>query len=146
LCSGTRFRWDRTASPIIGVSETGGTMANPFCHMELTTDNPGKAKEFYGKLFGWGLEDTQMPNGTYTMVTAGEGPGGGIMQKPNPQVPTAWLPYVLVDSVESTVAKARQLGGKIMMDKQVIPQMGAFAIVSDPTGGAIGVWEEAKKK
>ena len=22
-------------------------MANPFCHVELSTDNPGKAKEFY---------------------------------------------------------------------------------------------------
>ena len=56
-------------------------MANPFVHIELSTDNPGKAKEFYGKLFKWGIEDMPMPDGTYTMVKPGEGPGGGMMKK-----------------------------------------------------------------
>jgi len=120
-------------------------MANPFVHIELTTDDLGKAKEFYGKLFKWSLEDMPMPDGTYTMVKAGEGPGGGMMKKPSPEVPTAWLPYVQVDSVSDTVATAKKLGARIMKDKTPIPGMGAFAIVLDPTGGAIGVWEMAKK-
>jgi uncharacterized protein len=120
-------------------------MANPFVHIELTTDNLGKAKEFYGKLFSWNLEDMPMPDGTYTMIKAGEGPGGGMMAKPAPEVPTAWLPYVQVDSVEETVAKTKKLGGKVMKDKTPIPGMGAFAILLDPTGGAIGVWEMTKK-
>src|SRR2546430_7502451 len=104
-------------------------MANPFVHVELTTDDLGKAKEFYGKLFKWVLEDTPMPDGTYTMVKPGDGTGGGMMKKPSPQVPTAWLPYVQVDSVEATVATAKKLGGKIMKDKTPIPDMGAFAIL-----------------
>ncbi len=121
-------------------------MANPFVHIELTTDNVGKAKEFYGALFSWSLEDMPMPNGKYTMVKAGDGPGGGIMGKPSPEVPTAWLPYVEVDNVDATVAKAKKLGAKIMRDKTPIPEMGSFAILVDPTGGAIGVWETGKKK
>jgi predicted enzyme related to lactoylglutathione lyase len=120
-------------------------MANPFVHIELTTDDLGKAKEFYGKLFTWTLEDMPMPNGTYTMLKAGEGPGGGMMKKPSPEVPTAWLPYVQVDSIDETVAKAKKLGGKIMKDKTAIPKMGSFAILIDPTGGAIAVWEVEKK-
>ena len=120
-------------------------MANPFVHIELTTDNLGKAKEFYGKLFKWTLEDMPMPNGTYTMLKAGEGPGGGMMNKPSPEVPTAWLPYVQVDSVDDAVAQAKKLGGKVMKDNPPIPGMGAFAILLDPTGGAIGVYENAKK-
>ena len=121
-------------------------MANPFVHIELTTDNLGKAKEFYGQLFSWKLEDTPMPDGTYTMVKAEGGPGGGMMNKPSPEVPTAWLPYVQVDSVDATVAKAKKLGARIMKDKTPIPEMGAFAILLDPTGGAIGVFENAAKK
>jgi predicted enzyme related to lactoylglutathione lyase len=120
-------------------------MKNSFCHVELTTDNPGKAKEFYGQLFSWTFEDAPMPGGTYTMIKPGEGPGGGLMQKPNAQVPTAWLAYVMVDSVENTVAKARKLGGKVLMDKTPIPNMGAFAVLSDPTGGVLGVYEEKSK-
>lgn len=120
-------------------------MGNPFVHIELTTDNLGKAKEFYGKLFSWSLEDAQMPGGTYTMLKAEGGPGGGMMGKPSPEIPTAWLPYVQVDSVDDAVAKAKQLGGKVMKDKTAIPEMGAFAVLLDPTGAAIGVWENAKK-
>lgn len=120
-------------------------MANAFVHIELSTDNVGKAKEFYGKLFKWSLEDMPMPDGTYTMVKPGEGPGGGMMKKPSPEVPTGWLPYVEVDSVADAVAQAKKLGGKIMKDKTPIPGMGSFAILLDPTGGAIGVYENAKK-
>ena len=33
-------------------------MANPFVHLELTTPDVAKAKEFYGKLFNWTFTDT----------------------------------------------------------------------------------------
>jgi uncharacterized protein len=125
--------------------ERSKDMANPFVHIELTTDNLGKAKEFYGKLFSWSLEDMRMPDGMYTMLKTGDGPGGGMMNKPSPEVPTAWLPYVQVDSVDATVTNAKKLGGKIMKDKTPIPEMGAFAILLDPTGAALGVWEYTKK-
>jgi hypothetical protein len=120
-------------------------MKNTFCHVELSTDDPAKAKAFYGKLFSWTFEDLPMPEGTYTMLKTGEDPGGGLMKKPNPKMPTAWLAYVMVDSVEETVSKARKLGGKIMMDKTPIPEMGAFAVLADPTGGVIGVFESSEK-
>ena len=35
-------------------------MANPFVHVELNTHDVGKAKEFYGSLFDWKLEDVPM--------------------------------------------------------------------------------------
>lgn len=120
-------------------------MANAFCHVELTTDDPKKAKEFYGKLFSWAFEDEPMPGGTYTMIKPGEGPGGGMMKKQSPQMATQWLPYILVESVADTVVQAKKLGGKVMMDKTPIPEMGAFAVIADPTGGVIGVWETTRK-
>ena len=49
-------------------------MANPFIHVELNTPDPGKAKEFYSKLFQWQLEEmpnTAVPAGTYTMIKVG---------------------------------------------------------------------------
>jgi predicted enzyme related to lactoylglutathione lyase len=121
-------------------------MANPFVHVELATDNVSRAKEFYGQLFSWKLEDMPMGGGEpYTMVKVGDGTGGGIMKKPMPQAPNMWLPYVEVDSVDGTVKKAKQLGGKVIVDRTPIPDMGAFAVVSDPTGAAIGVFEAAPR-
>lgn len=52
-------------------------MANPFVHVELHTTDPAKAKDFYGKLFAWKMEDMEMgPGMTYTMLKPGEGTGG----------------------------------------------------------------------
>lgn len=118
-------------------------MSNPFCHIELGTENPRAARDFYSKLFDWKFEDMSMPQGDYTMIKAGEGPGGGLMQKQMAAAPTAWLPYVQVASVESTVERARKLGATIVVDKKTVPQ-GSLAILVDPTGAALGLWEPAQ--
>ena len=92
-------------------------MANPFVHVELTTTDTGKAKSFYGALFDWKLDDVEMAPGlTYTMIGVGEGTGGGMMKTPAPGVPTAWLPYVLVDDVVAATAKGKSLGAMVCKD------------------------------
>ena len=121
-------------------------MANPFVHAELTTSDTGKAKSFYGELFDWELEDVEMgPGFTYTMIRVGEGTGGGIMKTPAPGVPTAWLPYVLVDDVVAATAKAKSLGATILKDVAEVPNAGSFSIILDPTGAAIGLWQPKAK-
>lgn len=120
-------------------------MANPFCHIELQTADPGRAKEFYGKLFRWQLDDRPMGNHVYTMVKPGEGTNGGIMHKPAPEAPSAWLVYMQVDNVEQTVAQAQKLGATVHVAKTSVPNMGTFAILSDPTGAPFGIWEPAPK-
>jgi predicted enzyme related to lactoylglutathione lyase len=42
------------------------------------------------------------------------------------------------------VAKAKALGAKICKDVTTLP-MGRFAIISDPQGAGIGLWEFAKQ-
>ncbi len=58
-------------------------MGNPFVHVELSSTDPAAAKAFYGELFSWQLEDTEMPVGTYTMINPGDGTGGGMMRQPS---------------------------------------------------------------
>jgi uncharacterized protein len=117
-------------------------MTNAFVHVELNTDDVGKAKQFYKKMFKWKLEDMKMgPGMTYTMVRPDKGTGGGMMKKPMPEAPTMWLPYVEVDSVSTTIGKARKLGAQIMIDEQEIPGAGSFGIFLDPTGAPLGVWQ-----
>ena len=122
-------------------------MANPFCHVELSTDNPTKSREFYAKVFDWKFEEapSPVPGGVYTHIKVGEGVGGGLMQKVMKEAPNAWLAYVLVSSVDDTLGKARELGARVVVEKVTIPDMGAFAVFIDPTGAALGVWEVLKK-
>lgn len=119
-------------------------MGNPFVHIELNTDDLGVAKKFYKKVFDWTLKD--MPEVGYTMVDVGKrGAGGGMQKKPMPEAPNNWLPYVEVDDVKKTVAKAEKAGAKVLAPFMEIGEMGAIAVLADPTGAAFGVWAQAKK-
>ena len=120
-------------------------MANPFCHIELLTENPGQAKEFFGQLFDWKFEDFQMPEGTYTMINVGEGTGGGMMKNPIPNTPSHWLAYVQIDDLQAYTEKAKSLGATICKEITEIPETGSFSVIQDPTGAVLALWEPKKK-
>jgi predicted enzyme related to lactoylglutathione lyase len=123
-------------------------MPNPFVHVELNTSDVAKAKDFYGKLFAWKLDDVPMGPGSesYTMIGVGDGgTGGGMMKHPMPGAQSAWLPYVDVDDVNEATKKAKSLGGTIVKDVTEIPGYGSFSIIADPTGGVLGLWTSARQ-
>ncbi len=119
-------------------------MPNPFVHVELMSTDVGKAKSFYGKLFDWELEDVPINDMTYTMIKVGEGTGGGIMKNPIPNAPSSWVAYVLVDDLKRAVEKAKALGATVMKDETQVKGRGLFAIIEDPTGAMLGLWESTK--
>ncbi|AKU98090.1 1,4-alpha-glucan (glycogen) branching enzyme, GH-13-type [Labilithrix luteola] len=119
-------------------------MPNAFAHIELTTNDLPAAKKFYKSVFAWKLSDVKSP-APYTMIDVGTGVGGGMQAPPMPGAPTGWMPYVEVDDVKKTVAKAAKAGAKIMLDYHSIGDMGAIGVFTDPTGCIIGVWEAPKK-
>lgn len=119
-------------------------MANPFIHVELNTTDVAEAKSFYGKLFDWKLQDVPLPDGAYTIIEVGEGTGGGLMKHPIPGAPSTWLAYVLVDDVKAATARAKSLGAAILKDVTEVPGRGWFSLISDPTGAALGIWQNKK--
>ena len=117
-------------------------MPNPFVHVELNTTDLNKAKTFYGQLFDWKLEDSDMgPMGTYTMIKVGNGTGGGMMKHPVPGAPSAWLAYVEVDDIHAATKKAKSLGAQVMRDVTEVMGAGWLSIIIDPTGAALGLWK-----
>jgi hypothetical protein len=94
---------DATFEEIISILKEPA-VSNPFCHVELNTTDLKKAKDFYGKLFDWKLEDIP---GDYTMIGVGEGTGGGMMKNPIPGAPSFWLSYVLVDDIEASTEESQ---------------------------------------
>jgi len=114
-------------------------MPNAFAHIELNTDDVQAAKKFYKAIFDWKIVD--MPAVNYSMIDVGGGTGGGIQQKPVPEAPTAWLPYVQVDDLKKTIAKAQKAGAAIALDYMDIGEMGAIGVFIDPSGAALGLWQ-----
>jgi uncharacterized protein len=118
-------------------------MANAFVHVELSTSDLGRAKEFYSKLFDWKLQDMPMPGGggAYTMIDVGNGTGGGMMVNPIPGTPSHWQAYVGVDDIHASTKKAKELGAKILVDVTEVGQYGWMSVINDPTGATLAMWK-----
>ena len=116
-------------------------MAQPFIHIELRSADAKKAGKFYETLFGWKLQP--VPEMKYTLFTAGSGPGGGMMQAEADGTPH-WVPYVSVTQIEATVKQATALGAKVRMAVTEIPGQGKVAVLGDPAGSPIGLFQPAK--
>jgi len=114
-------------------------MANPFIHVELATTDMAKAKVFYGALFDWQLEDIEGMD--YTFINVGEGTGGGMMKTVQPDSPSYWMAYVLVDDVAVATEKARSLGATICKGVTEVPGFGWFSVITDPTGATLALWQ-----
>lgn len=110
-----------------------------FSWNELMTTDVSAAKAFYGELFGWDMHDDQTCDMTYTMLKAGGKEVGGMMAMP-PEAkgtPPAWGGYVTVSDVDIQAKQAETLGGKIIMPPRDIPNIGRFAVISDPQGAML---------
>lgn len=111
-----------------------------FSWFELMTSDVEGAKDFYSSLFGWTTEAMEMENGmTYNVVKAAGEEAGGIMAAPREagSMPPAWGIYVTVKDVDETASKVQDLGGKVLMGPQDIPEVGRFCVIMDPQGAVI---------
>ena len=114
-------------------------------HFEIPTDNLGRAKKFYGELFDWKFEKWGGGEMEYEMITTTNGKGekanigGGMMKRQQPQ--QAITNYIDVPSVDQYAAKVQKLGGKVIMPKSPVPNMGYFAICLDTENNTFGIWE-----
>ncbi len=117
-------------------------MGNPFVHIELHSKDIDRSKKFYSGLFDWKLEEAGMD---YTMITVGEGTGGGMMKDTRSGGPDNWLPYILVGDVKESIKKARTLGGTVIEDITEIPDFGWYSVIKDPTGAVFGIWQPKNK-
>ncbi len=116
-----------------------------FTEQQLLSTEPRKAKEFYQRLFGWKMEEMEIPGFGYRVeIKTEQGPSGAIMAAPGAQ-PSAWFPYVSVDDLAATLAKIRDLGGKVVVEPREVPGEGTLAAAVDPTGALFKLWEPKRK-
>ena len=110
---------------------------------ELNTRDVAGAKEFYGAVFGWAFEDNDMGEaGTYTTISLGGNPVGGILNMAErgvpEEVPAHWQVYFAVEDTDATVAQATERGGGVMVPPMEVPA-GRFSILTDPHSASFAV-------
>jgi predicted enzyme related to lactoylglutathione lyase len=112
-------------------------------HFDVPVDDINRAKKFYEKLFNWKIEKMPGPMEYYEITTTDEkgndavDGGMGIRGEPGQGI----INYIGVSSVDDYIKKLKELGGKIIMEKTIIPGYGYLATFLDTENNVIGLWE-----
>jgi uncharacterized protein len=116
-------------------------MACPVVHWELWSKDPARISGFYSQVFDWKIQ--HMPEMDYRIAeTGGQGGiNGGIMKPQEGPWPGNMSFYISVDDLAAYRRKIVEAGGKIVVEEQQVPGMGAFCLFSDPDGRVMGIWK-----
>jgi predicted enzyme related to lactoylglutathione lyase len=107
-------------------------------HFEIPADNAENLKNFYSSLFGWHWQFERGETQGYYMIK-NAGISGALAQKENQQQISTQ--FVTVESIEDYISKAKQLGVRVVKDKQEISE-GYYAVLEDPQKNTFGIWQD----
>ena len=110
----------------------------PVVHLELHTRDLPVASAFYEALLGWRPERVETRFGSYHALGLGGELDGGIVECITRR--PLWLPYVEVDRIGDTTARARELGASVLLETREGPT-GWRSVVSSPEGGELALWQ-----
>lgn len=103
-------------------------------HFEIPADDPERAIKFYETVFGWEITKWDGPF-DYWLVKTGEedepGINGAIMSR---EMGEMVKNAIGVESFDEYAQKIEAAGGKMLMEKQIIPGVGAMASFEDTEG------------
>jgi predicted enzyme related to lactoylglutathione lyase len=112
------------------------TRVGAFVWHECLTGDTQAAQRFYAELFGWEIEVWKPGEFDYAMIKAFDTMHGGFFQTDG-TTPPHWLGHVCVDDVDAAAARVGPAGGTVVRPRTDIPEVGAMAVVQDPTGAIV---------
>lgn len=119
-----------------------------FCWLDVATHEVEKTKAFFSELLGWHYKDIPTPEGNYSMVGVGGKEFGGFMDlslsKMPKGIPAHISAYVLVENVDAKAEEFAKSGGSIKAPAFDVMEMGRMAVVADPFGAVLSLWQPMK--
>lgn len=110
------------------------------CWYELMTTDLEAARDFYAAVIGWGFSDAGMTGFRYLLANIGGSDVAGFMLPPMPDAPPPfWMVYLAVEDCAETARAIAASGGAVHKGPAEIPNVGQFAIVSDPQGAVFAL-------
>jgi len=112
---------------------------------DLAATDPKAAAKFYSAVFGWKVEVSPDPQyGGYATAQAHGKDVAGITPKQMEQQPSAWTVYIGTANAAETAKKAEAAGAKIIAPAMEVGDQGHMAIIQDPSGAYLGLWQAGK--
>jgi uncharacterized protein len=131
------------------MTEPEGYQPGVPCWVDTWQPDADRAVSFYTQLFGWEAEDTMPPgvDGKQYMCRLRGRDVAAIASRPEEAPPnTAWNTYVWVEDAERTAEQAAAAGGSVLKEPFDALDGGRIAIIADPAGAALGVWQPGAHK
>jgi len=112
--------------------------SNLIAHVEIPSTNLDKTTEFLDKVFGWKFK----PFGKgYLLFNTHQGFTIGIRQAEKIIAGDSTIFHVRVNDINKYLSSASEAGGKILRGKTTIPAMGFYALITDPDGNVVGLFQ-----
>ena len=124
------------------MAEAKTAVAHKPIWVDLSSSDAAASRDFYSKLFGWNIEVNPDPQyGGYGMARIAGKDVAGIGPQMSPEAPTAWTVYIASADAADTAKKAKAAGGNVLAEPMDVGPQGKMAIIQDPSGAALGVWQ-----
>jgi uncharacterized protein len=108
-------------------------------HVEIPVTNLEKSKAFFDKIFNWNFKP--FGNG-YLLFNNHQGIMVGLRQVEKTSTGDTTVFHVNVKKIDEVLSSAEKNGGSIKRGKTVIPAMGWYALLTDPDGNTIGLYQK----
>lgn len=113
---------------------------------DLTVENAEEIKDFYCSVVGWSFENVNQGDyNDFNIINTKDDNKvvAGICHKKGEikDFPSQWLNYVMVDDIETSIKRCKELGGKIIVGPQMMGNS-KFVIIKDPAGAYLALMEE----
>lgn len=109
--------------------------------IDLSTSDQAASRAFYGGLFGWSSQEPDPELGGYLNFSL----DGGLVAGCVPAMPGAptdvWSVYLATCDAEQTATGVLAAGGAVHAPAHPVRDLGRMAIVADPTGAGVGLWQ-----
>jgi len=108
---------------------------NKIVHIEIKVLDLDRAKNFYSNLFGWKVHELQNDEFIFRV---NKGIGGSFL-KVDKLLGGNVIFYVCVEDIDKYLKKVKELGGKVIKDKESIG-VGYKALFEDTEGNLVGLY------
>ena len=111
-------------------------------HIDIPVSDFPRAAAFYGELFGWQIAEAPGFEGYPMWQAPNKISGGGLAPRSSDFAQPR--SYVEVDSIDETIAKVTERGGIVVMGKTPITEASWWAVIDDPDGNHVGLYEAVR--
>ncbi|HEU5270508.1 MAG TPA: VOC family protein [Jatrophihabitans sp.] len=112
------------------------------CWVDLLSSDVDKARQFYGDVLGWTAEESGAEFGGYVTFRSGGHRVAGLMaNQADNGIPDFWNTYLSTDDAEATVETAVKAGANLIAGPMTVADLGSMAVLADPTGATVGIWQ-----